>query len=46
VQAGDTLRSIAEKFSVSVTALVDANKLTPEEADSLRVGQELVIPAP
>jgi LysM repeat protein len=46
VQAGDTLRAIAEKFNVSVTALVEANKLTPEEADSLRVGQELVIPAP
>ena len=46
VQAGDTLRSIAEQFNVSVTALVDANRLTPEEADSLNVGQELVIPAP
>jgi len=46
VQPGDTLRAIAEKYNVSVTALVEANKLTPEEADSLRVGQELVIPAP
>ena len=46
VQAGDTLRSIAEKFNVSVTTLIDTNKLTPAEADSLRVGQELVIPAP
>jgi len=46
VQPGDTLRAIAEKFNVSVTAIVDANKLTPEQADSLRVGQELVIPAP
>jgi LysM repeat protein len=46
VQPGDTLRAIAEKFHVSVTAIVDANKLTPQEADSLRVGQELVIPAP
>jgi LysM repeat protein len=44
VQKGDTLRSIAEKFSVSVQALLDANKLTPAQADSLRVGQELVIP--
>jgi LysM repeat protein len=46
VQPGDTLRAIAEKFNVSVTAIVNANKLTPQEADSLRVGQELVIPTP
>jgi LysM repeat protein len=46
VQPGDTLRAIAEKYNVSVTAIVDANKLTPQEADSLRVGQELVIPTP
>lgn len=44
VQPGDTLRSIAEQFNVSVQAIIDANNLTPEEADSLRVGQELVIP--
>ncbi len=44
VQPGDTLRSIAEQFNVSVQALIDANHLTPEQADSLRVGQELVIP--
>lgn len=46
VQPGDTLRAIAEKYNVSVTAIVEANKLTPQEADSLRVGQELVIPTP
>jgi LysM repeat protein len=44
VEAGDTLRSIATKFDVSVQAIIDANKLTPQEADSLRVGQELIIP--
>ena len=44
VQPGDTLRSIAEQFNVSVTALLEANKLTPQQADSLRVGQELTIP--
>jgi LysM repeat protein len=44
VQTGDTLRSIAEKFNVSVKAIIDANKLTAAEADSLRVGQELIIP--
>ena len=46
VQPGDTLRSIAAQFNVSVTAIVEANKLTPQQADSLRVGQELIIPAP
>lgn len=44
VQSGDTLRSIAEQFNVSVAALLEANNLTAEQADSLRVGQELVIP--
>lgn len=44
VQPGDTLRSIADQFKVSVKAIIDANRLTPAEADSLRVGQELVIP--
>lgn len=44
VEPGDTLRSIAAQFDVSVEALLEANDLTPEEADALRVGQELVIP--
>lgn len=44
VEPGDTLRSIAERFEVTVPALLEANNLTPEEADSLRVGQELIIP--
>ncbi|HJZ47704.1 MAG TPA: LysM domain-containing protein, partial [Roseiflexaceae bacterium] len=44
VQPGDTLLSIARQFNTTVPALVKANKLTPQQADSLRVGQELVIP--
>jgi LysM repeat protein len=44
VQRGDTLRSIAEQFNVSVQALLEANHLTAEQADALRVGQELIIP--
>jgi LysM repeat protein len=44
VQPGDTLLSIAEEFNTTVTAIIEANNLTPEQADSLRVGQELVIP--
>jgi LysM repeat protein len=44
VQRGDTLRGIAAQFNVSVQALLEANNLTAEQADALRVGQELVIP--
>ncbi|HEU5087482.1 MAG TPA: LysM peptidoglycan-binding domain-containing protein, partial [Roseiflexaceae bacterium] len=44
VQPGDTLRSIAEQFNVSVAALLEANDLTPAQADNLRPGQELIIP--
>jgi LysM repeat protein len=44
VQPGDTLLAIAKKFNTTVTAIVKANKLTPQQADALRVDQELVIP--
>jgi hypothetical protein len=44
VQPGDTLRGIAQQFDVSVQAIIEANNLTPAQADSLRIGQELVIP--
>jgi LysM repeat protein len=44
VQSGDTLRGIAEQFNVTVQAIIDANNLTAAQADSLRPGQELVIP--
>ncbi len=46
VQPGDTLSSIASQFNVSVGALIAANNLTAEQANSLSVGQELVIPLP
>lgn len=44
VQAGDSLRSIAEQFGVSVEAILQANNLTAAEGDALRLGQELAIP--
>jgi len=44
VQSGDTLGSIAARFSVSVEALMAANGLT--DADMLYVGSTLNIPAP
>lgn len=42
VQAGDTLTEIAERFNVSVDAIMEANDI--ENPDSLREGQELGIP--
>jgi LysM repeat protein len=42
VQAGDTLSDIADKFGVTVQALIDANKL--ENPNLLLPGQELIIP--
>ena len=44
VQDGDTFSAIAERFGVSVAAMLQANGMTPEQADTLRIGQELVIP--
>ena len=44
VKPGDTLRGIAEQFNVTVAALLKANKLTPKDAELLKIGQELVIP--
>ena len=41
VQRGDTLWSLARRWGVSVTELKQANGLT---ADTIRVGEELVIP--
>lgn len=42
VETGESLLSIAEKYGITVTELIEANELT--EADVLRVGQELKIP--
>jgi LysM repeat protein/flagellar hook assembly protein FlgD len=42
VVSGDTLWKIAQKFSVSAQAIVDANKLDPTAY--LYVGQKLIIP--
>jgi LysM repeat protein len=42
VQAGDVLGQIAERFNVSLAALMQANGIT--NPDELRVGQQLTIP--
>ncbi len=44
VQPGDTLRSIAEAFDVPISAIIEANGLTPDEADDLQPGDTLIIP--
>lgn len=44
VQDGDTFSAIAARFGVSMAAMLQANGMTPEQADNLRIGQELVIP--
>jgi LysM repeat protein len=44
VESGDTLFSIAQRFGVTVQAIVDANNLT--NPNSLDVGQQLTIPTP
>jgi LysM repeat protein len=44
IQSGDTLRGIAERFGVTVQAILRANNLSAAQADALRPGQELVIP--
>lgn len=46
VESGDTLRGIAERFNVSVGAILRYNGLSEEDGDNLRPGQELLIPPP
>jgi LysM repeat protein len=47
VQPGDTFRGIAEQFNVSVPVLLEMNGMSPEAADALRPGQEIIVaPAP
>jgi LysM repeat protein len=43
VEGGDTMSGIAERFGVSTASILKANGL--DDADSLKIGQELVIPA-
>lgn len=45
VQSGETLFAIARKHNVSPAALMQANKLTPQTANKLRIGSSLTIPA-
>lgn len=44
VEAGDSLSGIAKRFNVSLEVVMEANDIT--DPDSIRQGQELVIPGP
>ena len=44
VQTGDTLASIAERYNISLQALMDANNIT--DPNTIVVEMDLVIPAP
>lgn len=44
VQAGDTIYKISRQFGVAPSALMQANGLTPETANTIRVGAILQIP--
>lgn len=46
VLKGDTMTSIARKHGITVPALLQANGIAPEKADTLRDGQTLNIPQP
>ena len=45
VQAGDTLYRISRQYGVNPRQLMQANGLTPETANTIRVGTILRIPA-
>lgn len=45
IKRGDTLSGIAARHGVSTAALMRANNLTPQQADRIREGQRLRIPA-
>lgn len=45
VQAGDTIYRIARQHGVSPAALMQANKLTPQTAGTIKTGTTLTIPA-
>ncbi len=44
VQAGDTMSKIANKFRVTLAALVEANKTNIPNADKLKIGDQVIIP--
>lgn len=46
VRPGDTLNAIARRHGVTPAALMNANGMTKDQADKLRIGQNLILPTP
>ena len=46
IRRGDTLSGIAKKFSTTVGAIMDANKMTRRDTRRLRIGKYILIPVP
>lgn len=44
IAPGDTLSGIASRYGVSTAALIQANNMTPQDADRIRAGQKLIVP--
>lgn len=44
VRKGDTLSAIAARNHTSTAGLIRANRLTPQQANRLKIGQKLIIP--
>jgi LysM repeat protein len=45
VQEGDTMSRIANRFGVTLDALIEANRETVPNPDIVEIGQEVIIPA-
>ncbi len=45
VEKGDSVSTIAKRYNLSVGSLLDANGLKPLDAEKIKAGDELVIPA-
>lgn len=45
VEKGDSVSNIANRYSLSVGSLLDANGLKPLDAEKIKPGNELIIPA-
>lgn len=44
VEKGDTMSSIANRYSLSVGSILDANNIKPIDAEKVRPGTQLIIP--
>jgi LysM domain len=44
VQAGDTMQRIADRFGITLAALIDANRDAIPNPDLIKIGQQVIIP--